>query len=60
MKTHEHAAQLAEALRKLLDTCELNLDEMEAHTRNQIEGAAIALAAWDRHNAPPPEQQALL
>jgi dsRNA-specific ribonuclease len=65
MKTHDHAAQMAEALRDLFENCVMvhkhwgdgsNAREADAA---QVDAQA-ALAAWDRHNAPAPEQKALL
>ena len=64
MKTHEHASQLAEALAGLFEHCAMahkhwgdgsNAREADAAQ----ERARAALAAWDRHNAPPAQQNAL-
>ena len=52
MNAHDHAAQLAEALRRLIDQL------LDTGTVNLLEGEN-ARAAWDKHNAPPAEQSAL-
>ena len=69
MKTHEHAAQLAaalEACRKALHPGAVGLIHHH-HGTNAGERAAdavtfaqAALYNWDRHNAPAPQQQALI
>jgi len=65
MNAHDHAAQLAEALRGLFENCAMvhkhwgegsNAREADAA---QVDASA-ALAAWDKHNAPAPKQEALL
>jgi len=65
MNAHDHAAQLAEALRALFEHCAMvhkhwgdgsNAREADAA---QVDAHA-ALAAWDKHNAPAPKQEALL
>jgi len=53
MKTHDHAAQLAALLRKALEKSA----RVHPDFADEIEAA---LAAWDKHNAPAPKQEALL
>ena len=68
MTDAQHAEQLAEALRGISDNDRpVNWDEVDdeyAEQSHRIIAAwkrvDAALAAWDRRNAPPPKQQALL
>ena len=68
MKTSEHAAQLAEALREMVCMHEIRLNAMTPEQKprphsaaaNAYADAGTALAAWDKHNAPAPKQEALL
>ena len=52
MKTAEHAAQLAEALRRLIDSPDVQMDCTEPETDEARMQGDAALAAWDKHNAP--------
>lgn len=58
MKTDQHAAQLAEALRALID--EINGSAGVDRYCALIPDARDALRSWDAHNAPAPTQRALL
>ena len=65
MKTHEHAAQLAAALRQVSECLENWIEIAERDDKRQYDADAIdagqrALDAWNAHNAPAPKQQALL
>ena len=65
MNAHDHAAQLAEALRGLTEAIYIKshggiFDNQGVHVGNAYDEARAALAAWDKHNAPAPKQEALL
>ena len=70
MTAHDHAAQLAEALRACLERIETDYpDERDGRdqsprnpgiVRDVKDATRAALAAWDKHNAPAPKQEALL
>jgi len=67
MKTHDHAAQLAMALRGAAECLQVAVEHWErrdgkttAFEREIIRQSQAALAAWDKHNAPAPKQEALL
>ena len=70
MKTHDHAAQLAEALKSVVewtgDTATMPQDSaarLEWYARRLLmirNACRPAIAAWDKHNAPAPKQNALL
>ena len=67
MKTHDHAAQLAGALIEMTAMHEIRLAAMRPDQKpnpgsaaeNAHTQALAALAAWDKHNAPAPQQNAL-
>ena len=61
MKTHDHAAQLADCLQWAIRIIEeTHLEGLDVFTEERLDDGRAALAAWDRHNAPAPEQLTLL
>ena len=61
MKTHDHAAQLAAEIREMLkNSADTFQDGQGIILTQDAEALESALAAWDKHNAPAPKQEALL